>query len=355
MQINEKQKNMLFDLAIGLFGLIALIMIRPSLMNVINPFIYAAVVAYLLNPLVNYLEKKKVKRTIAILLVFVFILGLFFTVIMTFVPKLARDVSVFIGELPAMLDFVMTFIEDFRSGQVTLIPESLLAFIDLDKELSKIAEALKQSLGQLSSALLASTGALLDIVMTPIVTFYYLKDKQKMIAFLSSLFPAKRVTRIKTFAKEIDTVLGGFIKGQLLVASFVGVLTGIGCAVIGVPYALTIGLVAGLTNIIPYFGPWLGGIFPVLLALMNNLVTSLWVIIWIVIVQQVESSFISPQIMSQSVGLHPLTVIFSVLLFGNMFGIPGMIIGVPLTGILKVLLKHFIAFRASYRKSNTLA
>lgn len=346
-----KNKKMVLDIIVGVFLIVILILIRGSFLAVITPFVYAMVLSYLLNPAVNFLEKKKVKRPYAILLVFFLIFFVMTMVFMSFVPKLASDISVFAKELPDIFDFVEEFITKFKAGKITLIPDALMNYIDLDKELAKIGVALKDSFSEISNVLIQSTGALLDIVMTPIITFYLLKDKKKILEGLSSFFTKKQRSAGALIFKDIDGVLGGFIKGQMIVATFVGTLIGVGCAVIGVPYALTIGLVAGLTNIIPYFGPWLGGILPVVLALMNAPITALWVLIWIIVVQQIESSFISPQIMAQSVGLHPLTVMFSVLFFGKLMGIPGMILGVPITGTLKVLFKHFKTFRAGLSNS----
>lgn len=347
-----KNKKMVLDIMMGILLIIVLILIRGSFFAVITPFIYAAVLSYLLNPAVNFLEKKKVKRPLAILLVFFLIFFVLTMVFMSFVPKLASDISVFAKELPDIFDFVEEFITQFKAGKISIIPDALMNYIDLDKELAKIGGALKDSFSEISNVLIQSTGALLDIIMTPIITFYFLKDKKKILDGLSSLFTKKQRLTGALIFKDIDGVLGGFIRGQMIVATFVGTLIGVGCAVIGVPYALTIGLVAGLTNIIPYFGPWLGGILPVVLALMNAPITALWVLIWIIVVQQIESSFISPQIMAQSVGLHPLTVMFSVLFFGNLMGIPGMILGVPITGTLKVLFKHFQKFREGLANSS---
>jgi predicted PurR-regulated permease PerM len=226
--------------------------------------------------------------------------------------------------------------------------------MDLDSQFEKISQWISDSLSQFSSVLVESTKSLINIVMTPLITFYYLKDKEKFISGLLDKLGPEIKKRVSDVAGRIDKVFGGFIKGQLLVAAFVGILTGIGCKIIGVPYSLTIGLVAGVTNIIPYFGPWLGGILPVILALMNAPITALWVLLLIVGIQQVEAAFISPQIMSHSVGLHPLTVMFSVLLFGNAMGIPGMILGVPITGTLKVIYNYILEFREEIRNKKVL-
>lgn len=347
IKFSIKNKKLTFDIALGVIVVALLFYIRGSFFDVVTPFIYAAVLAYLLNPAVNFLERKKIKRPLAILLIFILIFLVLTLVFMSFVPSLASDISVFVKNLPDIFDFMEDFLNNFREGKITIIPDAMMNYFDIDQELAKIGMALKNSLGQLSNVLIQSTGTLLDIVMTPIITFYFLKDKNQLLSNITGVFNKKQKEGLFKVCKDIDVVLGGFIKGQMIVAAFVGTLIGIGCAVIGVPYALTIGLVAGLTNIIPYFGPWLGGFLPVVLALMNAPITALWVVIWIIVVQQIESSFISPQIMASSVGLHPLTVMFSVLFFGNLMGIPGMILGVPITGTIKVLVKHMKVFRSN--------
>lgn len=348
MKLTKLKRPLILDIILIALALVVLFLVRHNIRNVITPFVYALVVAYLLNPLVNYLESKKIKRPWAILIVFLSIFAMISLIFMSFVPSLGQEISVFVSDIPNIFKFVETFIQEFRSGEMTIIPEALIEFIDLDSEIAKIGETVRKAFGELSTRLLATTGTLLDIVMTPIIAFYFLKDKKKILASLTKAIDDKKLEAIRKILGDIDRVLGGFIKGQMIVAGFVGVLTGIGCAIIGVPYALTVGMVAGITNIIPYFGPWIGGILPVVLALMHNPILALWVIIWMVIVQQVESSFISPQVMSHSVGLHPLTVIFSVLFFGNMFGILGMIIGVPLMGTLKVLFKYAQEYRKAF-------
>lgn len=348
--INRHKKHML-DMGLLLIFLLVFFSVRGSVNNVITPFIYALVVAYLLNPAVKMLEKRKIKRGWAILIVFIFIISLLSLIFMSFIPKLANDLLGFDEEIPQIFEFLQSVFNEIKEGRIPFVPDFLADFIDVDHELEKMGMAFRGAFSNLSSKILASTGTLLDIVMTPIITFYYLKDKERLLGTLSSLIQKERYKKIGSILNDINRVLGGFIKGQLIVAAFVGVLTGVGCAVIGVPYALTIGFVAGITNIVPYFGPWIGGILPVLLALMHHPIMAVWVTLWIVIVQQIESSFISPQVMSHSVGLHPLTVIFSVLFFGNMFGILGMIIGVPLMGTIKVLIKYVLEFREHYRKT----
>lgn len=352
MKLPKFSKKRIFDIAIIVFVIIAFIFIRKPLFNIINPFVYALIASYLLNPLVKLIEKQKIKRIYAILLVFIIIFGGVFGILITFIPSLSNDISVFIKELPDITERFVTFIEGLQNINIPFINENIREFFNFDNEVERITNYLRGAFGDIMNVLISSTGTFLDLIMTPIITFYFLKDKDKIIGFFTKGIEGSKLDEIKEIGRDIDKVLGGFIKGQLTVAIFVGILTGIGCRIIGIPYSLTIGLVAGITNIIPYFGPWLGGIMPVVLGLMEKPILALWVVVLILVIQQIEASVISPQIMSHSVGLHPVAVMFSVLLFGNMFGVVGMILGVPTMAVIYVLSGYVMEYRRNKIKEN---
>lgn len=349
MEILRNYRKYLLDIFLIAILLITLLVIRGNISNIISPFIYALVLAYILNPLVNYLEKKNIKRVYASLLLLAGILVFISLIFVNIIPRIGNDLSVFVLEIPNIFNFIENFVHEIRAGESNILPSYFSNLIDIDQEIQRLSTILRNSFSNLSTALIQTTGKLLDIILTPIITFYYLKDKEKLLASSSKLLQRDGFKILSDILKDIDRVLGGFIKGQLIVATFIGILTGVGAAVLGVPYSVTIGLVAGVTNIIPYFGPCIGGILPVILALMKSPITALWVVIWIIVVQQIESVLISPQIMSHSVGLHPLTVVFSVMLFGNIFGIWGMIIGVPLAGAIKVVVPYILDLRKQFK------
>jgi predicted PurR-regulated permease PerM len=358
MKIMQNKKYLAIDLAFAVLAVGLFLILGRFVTNVIAPFVYALVLSYLLDPVVKFMEKRKIKRIWAIIIIFLSMIVIISLLFMSFIPQLVEDVTVLVREIPGIFSFVEQFVADIKSGESeffpALMPEGLYNFLDLDSQFERISTWLSNSLSQFTSALVESTKSLLNIIMTPLITFYYLKDKEKFLSGAMGRLSENTKLRLTDIGSRIDKVFGGFIKGQVLIAAFVGILTGIGCRLIGVPYSLTIGLVAGVTNIIPYFGPWLGGILPVILALMNAPLTALWVVLLIVVIQQVESAVISPQVMSHSVGLHPLSVMFSVLLFGNAMGIPGMILGVPITGTIKVMYNYFLEFRREVRTNDIL-
>lgn len=157
------------------------------------------------------------------------------------------------------------------------------------------------------------------------------------------MIPLSKRSELLQLWEEIDEVLINFIIGNLTVALLVGSCTAFGLAMIGMDFPLLLGIITGITNIIPYFGPVIGGIPAVLLALLKSQKLAFYVIIVIVVVQQLESNFISPKVLGKSVGLHPLIVIFILLAGGELGGIVGMLIAVPLTAVLKIIVTYLFA------------
>lgn len=341
----------IIDVVLFVLAIIAFIYIRKPLFSVINPFIYALVVAYLLDPFVKILERKKIKRIWAILLVFFIIFTIFAILFATFIPMLSQEVGEFIEDIPSIFESVKKTIENFQLNGFRFIPQEMRDYLNLDKQLENISTYVQKFFNGLFGFLIASTGTIFDLVMTPLITFYYLKDKEKIKNLILNSFPLRYKEFVKRVGKDVNKVLGGFIKGQLTVAAFVGLLTGVGSLIIGIPYALTIGLVAGITNIIPFFGPWLGGILPTILAFIERPTLALWAIGLLIVVQQIEAAFITPNVMSESVGIHPLLIIFSVLFFGSLFGIVGMILGVPMMAVLLLIFGYIKEYRNHIEKT----
>ena len=313
--------------------------VRRDLMSTLSPFIYAAVFAYLLNPLINLLERRGIKRfwsSLLTVLIIFFGLIAFFSV---FIPTVVSDVttvirrlSLNIGTLRRLFDEAVAVVEGWFGG--TLGVEDRLSDM-LNAGISALSAGLTRILGSLNS--------LIDIFLIPVITFYLLKDKDLLLRDISATLREPQRGRIQEVGRGINRLLSGYVKGKLLISFFIGVFTGLGCLLIGLPNALTIGIVAGLFDLIPYFGPYLGGALPILIALIGPTpIKALWVVILIVIIQQVESNLITPRVLSERVGLHPLVVMFSVLFFGSVMGIPGMILGVPIMAVLLAVIQAAI-------------
>ncbi|MDY0236128.1 MAG: AI-2E family transporter [Gudongella sp.] len=345
MEKIDIRKIRILDIVLIVLAIITFIFIRVPFFNVINPFIYALVVAYLLDPFVKMLEKKKIKRIWAILIVFLIIFSVFAVLFATFLPMLIEEVESFIDNIPSIFESVKGAIENFQLNGFEFLPQEMRDFLDLDEQISNISDNTEAFFSGLVGFLVQSTGTIFDLLMTPLIAFYYLNDKDKIKDLIIKAFPLRYREFVQRVGIDVDKVLGGFVKGQLTVAAFVGILMGIGSLIIGIPYALIIGLVAGITNIIPFFGPWLGGILPMILAFIEKPIMALWALGLIVVVQQIEAALITPRVMSKSVGIHPLLIIFSVLFFGSLFGIVGMILGVPMMAVLLLVFGYINEYR----------
>ncbi len=315
--------------------------VRRDLMSTLSPFIYAAVFSYLLNPLINYLEGKGIKRFWSSLLtVLVIFIGLiaFFSV---FIPSVVSDVttvirrlSLNIGTLRRLFDEAVAAVEGWFGGTLNVQDR-------MSDMLNAVIAALREGL----SRVLGSLNSLVDIFLIPVITFYLLKDKDLLLGDISATLREPHRGRIKEIGRGINRLLSGYVKGKLIISFFIGVFTGLGCMLIGLPNALTIGIIAGLFDLIPYFGPYLGGALPILIALIGPTpIKALWVIILILVIQQVESNLITPRVLSERVGLHPLVVMFSVMFFGSVMGIPGMILGVPIMAVLLAIIHAAITW-----------
>jgi predicted PurR-regulated permease PerM len=317
---------------------VLLYFVRRDLISTLMPFLYSAILAFLLDPLIIMLEKRGVKRVWSSLatVLLLFLLLVLFSVL--FIPSLIRDLSHMLKNLTGGINNLKVMLDEVMKWLGEMIGDT----VDLDSEFSKLSGQAIQLLRDMLTRLVSSLGGMVDILLVPVITFYLLKDKKSIFRAFISLFSPARKARLQLLGNEIRKLLRGYVQGKIIISAFVGLLIGLGCLLIGLPNALTIGLVVGVFDLIPYFGPWLGGTLPVLIALLGPApIKALWVVLLILVVQQVESGLITPRVISHRVGLHPLVVMFSVMFFGAVMGIPGMVLGVPLMAVLIALIKYW--------------
>lgn len=306
--------------------------------SILLPFIIGFLVAYLLNPMVERLEQKKIPRIIAILIVFFAVLS-FFAIIGIFgFPKIIAELNKFADAIPAFTKEVQSVIRNIQNqySQFTL-PESFRHV--LDESVTRGENLILDIVTNTVNGILSLFSHFFSLLISPIVTFYILKDLEKIKKGVYSALPKKYRSDIVGLLRDIDEVVFKFIKGNLLVGTLVGVLVSLGMAIVGVRFSVIIGIVAGITNLIPFLGPFIGAVPAVLLALLQSKIMAFYAILVVFVVQQFEGNIISPKILGDSVGLHPLWVIFSLLAGGQLLGILGMIIAVPIAAIVKVLVR----------------
>lgn len=307
--------------------------------KVFTPFILAIIMAYLLNPLVEQLERLKIKRLYGIILVYITVSLVLFILGFYGMPIVIKQLTAFGEKIPFYTSEVQSRLKDFYNDyQRFNIPASLRESID--SNIVNFEMAITQFLSRLISGLFNIFSQLMSIVITPILAFYLLKDKEEICKVIVQLIPVAKRSEILGLWQEIDTVLLKFIQGHLLVAVIVAFATTLGLSVVGMDFPLLFGIISGLTNIIPYFGPVIGAIPAVALALLSSHKLALYVILVMAIVQQLENNLLSPKILGQSVGLHPLLVVFVLLAGGELWGFVGLLVAVPLTAVLKIIISY---------------
>lgn len=308
---------------------------------ILPPFLFAAIIAYAAYPLVTLFEKRQMPRYMAIVLVYL-IFGVIACVGIAFlVPQLAQELDELLLVLPERTDRLENLGSDvLRSWQRINIPTIIQQ--GLDTILNKVQQLLENLASRVADLLVGLVSQVASLVIAPFLAFYILRDHKALKRRFFVQIPRRYRRTVYTLAQEFNNVFNGFIRGQLLNSLFVGILIALGLWIIGLKYALFIGIIAGLFNIIPYFGPVIG-VFPAIaLALAKSPMTVVWVIVIFIVVNQIEASIISPKIVGERVGLHPLAIIFAVLAGGEVMGLMGMLLAVPVAAIIRVIIGYLV-------------
>ena len=304
-----------------------------------GPFFLAFVLAYLLNPLVDGLERYKIGRNKAIAIVFSLIIIFCAATIFLIMPIIYNELSKLVVILPQTIQSITDMIEGFRDQfKATGLPSRVALVLDqhIAEGETMIADRLNLILDNLPKALSSVT----LYMLSPVIAIYFLADWKGLGEGFFRIIPQRWRMEWRRLWQDINHVLRQFIRGDLVVAVIVGILIGVGVKLVGMEYALLIGLICGIFDLIPYFGPVIGAVPAVLLALTHSPVMAFKVALVIFIVQQLEGNIISPKLMGESVGLHPLWVVFALLACGEIAGFWGLFLAVPLAAVIRVVFKH---------------
>lgn len=350
--LKKRQLLSFLLIVVGVFCILLLFSMRSLLFSIFTPFLAAVVFAYILNPLVKYLNSHGIKRIWGTLIVFLVISLLILTLSLTIFPIMSSEVRSLLELLPEFsnraYEYFNRFYESLNNNLQSLPPEFGIKDIPPINP-DWIQQTVFNALTSITNSLLSAFSSIFSLVLIPVLTFYFLKDAEIFKKSIILMIPTKRRKKILAVFREIDEVLGGFIRGQLIVASFVGVLTTIALLILQVNFAVIVGIIVTFTDVIPYFGPIIGIIPGVFFALIDSPLKALWVIIVFTVIQQIESSILSPKIVGESVGIHPVWIILSLIVGGKFFGLLGLLFAVPAAGVIKVLSKHLINYVVNFK------
>ena len=315
------------------------------------PVACGAVIYYLVKPIYDYLLNKKVPKGIAILLVMVGVIVIFIMIITSLVPIIQKQLLDLVSQLPYYYQIISEQVENFmQTGFFETIQEQ---FNKINTDfIQSITERLNGILNFTFSGIGSVVGIIGDIVITvmtmPVILYYLLKDGNKVIPFVTRMFPTRSQHKISVMLNEMNQQVSSYIRGQITVAICVGFTYIIGYTLIGLPYGVTIGMIAGLLTIIPYIGSIIGLTPALIIGFVTNPTLALHVLLVFVIEQLIESRVLQPLILGSSLKMHPVTILIILLAAGKMFGLVGLLIAVPVYAVVKVFITHFFAWYKEY-------
>lgn len=317
------------------------------LKTIFFPVLLAGVLFYILHPFVSLLERKGVSRIVSIASIYIIVLGLFVFLAVTVIPIIKDQVNALIDNLPYFGHEIERAARKFgESNVIGRMQESLnVDFANIVKDSTmNFTKSLSSVTGNVTGFLSTITEVVLTFVMVPFILFYLLKDGEQLPNHFLKFISEQRQPAAKRILDDMHYAISSYIRGQIIVSLFIGIMLLIGYLIIGIKYAVLLAILAMIVNIVPYVGPIIAITPALIIAFIDSPSMVLKVIIVMMIVQLAEGKFISPQVMGKKLDIHPITIIFIILTAGNLFGIMGIILAIPGYAILKVLVTHSYRF-----------
>ncbi len=326
--------------------LLALIFIyREKISGVLTPFIIAGVISYIVMPAVSFLENRGTPRWVAILVAYTLLISFLAACIIFLFPVVTGNLRELGEVLPGIFKRYTQFFNDLismirYSSWSEDIKKTILQ--EIQNGLYSIQDTVTGFLRKAVEGIAGTLKFFFDTALAMVIAFYLINDAESFKKASLSLFPRRLRPAARDTAHEINTVISRFIRGQLLIALIVAAMETAGLYIIGLEYAVLLGLIGGIANIIPYFGPYIGAAPAVLFALAESPLKAVYAVIIFAGVQQIENSLITPRVIQDRLGLHPVTTILVILLGGSFFGLKGLLFAVPVTAVLRVVLRRAV-------------
>lgn len=332
--------------------------------GIMTPFFYGFALAYLINPVLHFFEDKvlvklsggkmkpKLRRGVGILLAYILVFALISIFLWVVIPQVGASVYGIVKNVPDLITNADKYVSETLgslkrielpseiSGKITSIIEELLI---------AITELLKNIVPQIIYTTKQITSAVVNTIVGIIISVYLLFSKEKFFAqikkTLSAFLPADKVKHMTELAHSSHNIFSGFISGKILDSLIIGIICFIGTSIFNMPYAMLISVIVGVTNVIPYFGPFIGAIPSIVLIMFVDPLTALGFAVFILVLQQFDGNILGPKILGDSTGISAFWVIFSVMLFGGLYGFLGMFLGVPVFAVFYAVIRANVEYR----------
>jgi predicted PurR-regulated permease PerM len=315
---------------------------------ILSPFLVAAILAYIFNPLVTRMSRR-LPRTLSVCIALALIAGLILVLLLVLLPLITRQVRAIVIQVPQYVDWFRLHLGPLAQQYFGVELDTAMLkdwLTENTKEIQNVALSLLPTLKTGGLALLEFAA---NLVLVPVVLFYFMRDGDGMLARVAELIPRNWSDTVSGLLKEIDAVLGEFLRGQLLVMLLMALFYTVGLRLVGLDYALSVGLIAGILTFVPYLGVIIGVLLATMTGLLQfgDLTPLLWIWLVFVVANVLEGNVFVPWLVGDRIGLHPVAVIFALLAFGQLFGFTGVLLALPASAALLVWLRrvrrHYLA------------
>jgi predicted PurR-regulated permease PerM len=312
------------------------------------PFIAAGLLYYLTKPLMKLLLRYKVPKILSILIVFILLIAVGYIFTMFVIPIAQDQFARFIKNMPAMVSGAQEVIDYIKQNQ-KIIPQEV--YKTIDDIMANLQSYIESFMTFLFSFISQVVGFVFALVLVPFFLFFMLKDDEKFVPFVTQIFEPKKASNLRSLLHKIDQTLSAYIQGQLLVSLSIGIMLFIGYLIIDLNYALTLALFGMIMCIVPFIGPFIAVVPAAIVGVFQDPMNVVWIAIIMIVAQQIEGNFISPNIMGRALRIHPLTIITIILAAGSIAGFIGILIAVPFYAVVKAIIVHFYETYKDTRKN----
>ena len=315
--------------------------------TVVLPIILSAILYYLLVPIVDFFERKGVRRIYSIIVLYLIIIGVLTILIVLVIPLLRDQIMRLIVSFPNLVNDIERMLEQVIGSQFLNQVQQTFDFniSDLAAQVSNEATTiLNSTFAGIGNIIGSVSKTVMAIITVPFILFYLLKDGKKLPDYILNFLPIPMRSHTFTVLQEMNKQISSYIRGQIVVSFCIGVLMFIGFVIIGLDYAPVLAVIASFTSVVPYLGPAIAITPALIIAVVTSPYMLLKLIIVWTIVQLIEGKFISPQIMGRNLHVHPITIIFIIIIAGNLFGVVGILLAVPGYAVLKVITTHLFEY-----------
>lgn len=320
------------------------------LLGILQPFFWAVGIAFVLNPLMKFFEKKlKIKRIFSILICYIIVLGLLTALFTIVIPMIVHNVTDLLNNINTYQDEAIKYFNEKIVSQpwyTELQMDEFLNIETLSQYFGDIPKLLNTTLDRLFTLVFTFFGGMFSIIVGFVIAVYLLLDKNKFQVgirkIIYSAFNERKADKMIMFFKDVNVIFSRYIIGKTIDSTIIGTMCFIGLMILDTRYAALLAIIVGITNMIPYFGPFIGMIPAIILTLFYSPMKALWVGIFILALQQFDGYILGPKILGDSVGLSPFWIIMGILIGGSLMGVLGMLLAVPIVAVLQLIFTRIV-------------